>query len=58
MDVIRGFMNWPLKVKIEKSEGLASRASPCYCLFVVSRFSRGAWLIACHPKGENLEPQP
>jgi hypothetical protein len=28
MDVIRGFMNWPLQVKIEQSEGLANRAFP------------------------------
>jgi|GEM_PF-2242381 len=39
MDVIRNIMNGPLKVLIEKSEGLASGASTGCRIFVLSRFA-------------------
>ena len=39
MDVMRGFMNWPLQVKIEKTEGLASRAFSPPPLSAVAKLS-------------------
>jgi hypothetical protein len=41
MDVIRGIVNWSLKVKIERSEGLVSRAPPACCTFLASPCERG-----------------
>jgi len=61
MDVMRGFMNWPLQVKIEKTEGLASRAFPPLSLLLQNcRFSLClvSWADCIKPKGLNLESQP
>jgi hypothetical protein len=44
MDVIRGIVNWSLKVKIERSEGLVSRAPPAAAPFSLRPVSVAACL--------------